>query len=188
MSSLYNQHNAKTINWRISMTEQERIQNEALLAEIESARKSLHTDVWKMGLLELLSMVEKGELVVKTTDSPIDVKWGTNFIETILLGLNTPQFIVRQNSSGKWLMVDGNKRMLLLLSFFGIAKNPDGSNHVSNKWLLEQGCLIPLINGLSIDTLHLKNARLIQFGKIDVVICRADKSKAELIHNMVSPV
>lgn len=171
------------------MTDQESIKhNEALLAEIESVRDSLHVDVWTMSVGELLSMAAKGELSVKTTDSPIDVKWGTDFIETMLLGLNTPQFVVRQNSSGKWKMVDGNKRMLLLLSFFGIAKNPDGSNHVSNKWVLEQGRLIPLLNSFSVDTLHLKNARLIKFGKIDVVICRANKPTAELIHNMVSTI
>jgi len=169
------------------MTEQEHIENEALLAKIESARESLHVDVWRMSIYDLLSMAEKGELVVKTTDSPIDGEWGTDFIETMLLGLNTPQFVVRQKSNGKWKIVDGNKRMLLLLSFFGIAKNPDGSNHVSNKWLLEQGRLIPLLNGLSVDTLHLRIARLIKIGKIDVVICRANKSTAALIHDMVSP-
>ncbi len=122
--------------------------------EITERRNSLSTDRLDMSFGEIMSMYERGEIIISPEFQRL-FRWSidqqTRFIESLLLGIPIPPIFVAEGQEGKWELVDGLQRLSTVLSFFGLLNNYD-----QNKWPLVGGDLIPSLEGYNIDSLPLK--------------------------------
>lgn len=113
--------------------------------EIKEARNNLTTDRLDMSYGELISMYERGDIIIAPAFQRL-FRWTnyqkTRFIESILLGIPTPPVFVAEDTDGKWELVDGLQRISTILSFFGILDEAEKANENKNNWLLEDGDLI----------------------------------------------
>lgn len=132
-----------------------KVGQEALLASIESSRNTLQTDKLDMSFGEIMSMYEKGEIIINPDFQRL-YRWKdyqkTRFIESILIGIPIPPIFVAEDKDGRWELVDGLQRLSTILSFFGILETlPE-----KNNWVLGDGDLIRDLDGYSCKDLPLK--------------------------------
>lgn len=150
------------------------ISDEILIAEITDGRNTLSTDRLDMSYGELINLYQRGDLVITPSFQRL-FRWGidrrSKFIESILLGIPIPPIFVAEDTDGKWELVDGLQRISTIISFFG--KLQDNSK---NKWVLEQGDLIPTMEGYNIDTLPKKYIRNIERTYCRVEIIKWDSN------------
>lgn len=139
-----------------------------LLADIEKSRNTLQTDKLDMSFGEIMSMYERGEIIINPDFQRL-YRWSdyqkTRFIESVIIGIPIPPVFVAEDDSGRWELVDGLQRLSTIFSFFGNLKG-DG---VENKWVLGAGDLLQALDGYNVDTLPLK----IQLN-IKRAVCRVE--------------
>lgn len=128
---------------------------EQLLQDVETAKNSLSTDRLDMSFGEIMSMYERDEIIINP-DFQRFFRWTdsqkTRFIESMLLGIPIPPIFVAEDKNGRWELVDGLQRLSTFLSFFGVLRTmPE-----KNKWFLENGDLVPKLEGFSCESLPLK--------------------------------
>lgn len=144
------------------------VTQEKLLSSIEKSRNTLQTDKLDMSFGEIMSMYERGEIIINPDFQRL-YRWSeyqkTRFIESVIIGIPIPPVFVAEDNSGRWELVDGLQRLSTIFSFFGNLKG-DG---VKNKWVLGAGDLIQALDGYSVDTLPLK----IQLN-IKRAVCRVE--------------
>jgi uncharacterized protein with ParB-like and HNH nuclease domain len=127
--------------------------------QILRERNQLSTDRLDMSFGEIMSMYERGEVIIKPAFQRYfrwDEEQRTRFIESILLGIPIPPIFVAENGDGIWELVDGLQRISTILSFFGVIRSNDSGIKDKNKWKLEEGDRISALEGLDCDTLPLK--------------------------------
>ncbi len=95
-------------------------------AELESAldraKKNVKTDSYAMSIGELISMYERGELILQPEYQRYfrwDETQKSRLIESILIGLPLPTFFVASNEEGNWEVVDGMQRLSTIFDFMG---------------------------------------------------------------------
>jgi uncharacterized protein with ParB-like and HNH nuclease domain len=85
-------------------------QQQELENEINYARNNLTTDRLDMSYGEIMSMYERGEIIIDPDFQRL-FRWSTfqktRFIESILLGIPTPPIFVAEDDEGRWELVDG---------------------------------------------------------------------------------
>lgn len=144
------------------------VTQEKLLSSIEKSRNTLQTDKLDMSFGEIMSMYERGEIIINPDFQRL-YRWSeyqkTRFIESVIIGIPIPPVFVAEDDSGRWELVDGLQRLSTIFSFFGNLKGDD----VKNKWALGAGDLIQALDGYSVDTLPLK----IQLN-IKRAVCRVE--------------
>lgn len=144
------------------------VTQEKLLSSIEKSRNTLQTDKLDMSFGEIMSMYERGEIIINPDFQRL-YRWSeyqkTRFIESVIIGIPIPPVFVAEDDSGRWELVDGLQRLSTIFSFFGNLKGDD----VKNKWVLGAGDLIQALDGYSVDTLPLK----IQLN-IKRAVCRVE--------------
>lgn len=144
------------------------VTQEDLLSAIETSRNTLQTDKLDMSFGEIMSMYERGEIIINPNFQRL-YRWSeyqkTRFIESVIIGIPIPPVFVAEDDSGRWELVDGLQRLSTIFSFFG---NLKGDN-VENKWMLGAGDLLQSLDGYKVDTLPLK----IQLN-IKRAVCRVE--------------
>lgn len=139
------------------MTKENQIAN--LEKEITDARNNLTTDRLDMSFGEIMSMYERGELII-TPEFQRLFRWKedqrTRFIESILLGIPIPPIFVAEDKDGKWELVDGLQRLSTILSYFGFLKSDDNKTLSKNNWILQKGDLIEATESLKCSDLPIK--------------------------------
>jgi len=128
---------------------------ETLLNDIETGRNTLQTDKLDMSFGEIMSMYEKGEIIINPDFQRL-YRWTeyqkTRFIESIIIGIPIPPIFVAEDKDGRWELVDGLQRLSTIFSFFGILKTlPE-----KNNWVLSDGDLIRALEKYTCSTLPLK--------------------------------
>ena len=139
-----------------------------LLTDIETSRNTLQTDKLDMSFGEIMSMYERGEIIINPDFQRL-YRWSeyqkTRFIESVIIGIPIPPVFVAEDVSGRWELVDGLQRLSTIFSFFGTLK---GEN-VQNKWVLGAGDMLQSLDGYNVDSLPLK----IQLN-IKRAVCRVE--------------
>ncbi|GHT77615.1 hypothetical protein AGMMS50262_19100 [Bacteroidia bacterium] len=132
-----------------------KVNQEKLLSAIEESRNTLQTDKLDMSFGEIMSMYEKGEIIINPEFQRL-YRWTdyqrTRFIESIIIGIPIPPIFVAEDKDGRWELVDGLQRLSTILSFFNTLKTlPE-----KNNWVLGDGDLIRELEGYSCNDLPLK--------------------------------
>lgn len=132
-----------------------KVNQKELLSAIENSRNTLQTDKLDMSFGEIMSMYEKGEIIINPDFQRL-YRWTlfqqTRFLESIIIGIPIPPIFVAEDKDGRWELVDGLQRLSTMLSFFGILKNlPE-----KNGWALSDGDLIKELEGYRCDDLPYK--------------------------------
>lgn len=130
--------------------------NDILLEqEIAETRNSLSTDRLDMSFGEIMSMYERGEIIIEPEFQRL-FRWTdyqkTRFLESLLLGIPIPPIFVAEDQNGRWELVDGLQRLSTVLSYFGMLK----SSAEKNDWILEKGELVKAFDGYACSNLPLK--------------------------------
>jgi uncharacterized protein with ParB-like and HNH nuclease domain len=129
--------------------------NQLLEQEITETRNSLSTDRLDMSFGEIISMYERGEIIIDPEFQRL-FRWTdyqkTRFVESLLLGIPIPPIFVAEDQNGRWELVDGLQRLSTILSYFGLLK----SSTEKNDWALEKGELVKTFEGYTCDNLPLK--------------------------------
>jgi len=102
---------------------------QSLETQIAEAQRLVKTDAYQMSLGEIVSMYEKGEIIVHPEFQRLfrwEIEQKSRLIESILLGIPLPPIFVFERDDGKWELVDGLQRLSTLFEFMGILKNPEG--------------------------------------------------------------
>lgn len=132
------------------------IEDRALEEEIKNARNNLSTDRLDMSYGEIMNMYEHDEIIISPEFQRL-YRWKneqkTRFMESIILGIPIPPIFVAANEDGVWELVDGLQRLSTILSFFGILK---ADKKDKNNWKMDQGSIISLLDGVSLETLPKK--------------------------------
>jgi uncharacterized protein with ParB-like and HNH nuclease domain len=137
------------------MTEDEYLLNSKIESDLLKARNSLSTDRLDMSFGEIISMYERGEMIINPEFQRL-FRWTkqqqTLFIESLLLGIPIPSIFVAEDNSGRWEIVDGLQRISTVLSFFGkLVSFPE-----KNNLTLLEGDIITSLQGYDSQTLPLK--------------------------------
>jgi len=123
--------------------------------KLEKTRNSLSTDRLDMSFGEIMSMYERGEIIIDPDFQRLfrwDTYQKTRFIESVLIGIPVPPIFVAEDKHGRWELVDGLQRISSIFSFFGILKTmPD-----KNNWIFCKGDLVPELENLGCKDLPLK--------------------------------
>ncbi len=128
----------------------------SLEAQVETQRNLLNTDRLDISFGEIISMYERGEIIVKPAFQRLfrwDEEQRTRFIESVLLGIPIPPIFVAEDKEGVWELVDGLQRISTILSFFGLLKSEDAGIKEKNKWELTEGDRLSALLGLTFETL-----------------------------------
>jgi hypothetical protein len=129
--------------------------DEILEQQIVETRNSLSTDRLDMSFGEIMSMYERGEIIIAPEFQRL-FRWTdyqkTRFIESLLLGIPIPPIFVAEDQNGRWELVDGLQRLSTVLSFFGLLK----SSTEKNNWILEKGELVDSFGNYACSNLPLK--------------------------------
>jgi hypothetical protein len=130
--------------------------NDTILEQqIADTRNSLSTDRLDMSFGEIMSMYERGEIIIDPEFQRL-FRWTndqkTRFLESLLLGIPIPPIFVAEDHNGRWELVDGLQRLSTVLSFFGLLK----SSIEKNNWILEKGELVNAFENYSYSNLPLK--------------------------------
>ena len=132
------------------------VDEQTLDAEIKETRNSLTTDRLDMSFGEIMSMYERGELVINPGFQRL-YRWSkeqkTKFMESIILGIPIPPIFVAEDNNGRWELVDGLQRLSTIFSFFGCLKTEEKN---INNWTLEAGDLLTSLDGFSKENLPMR--------------------------------
>jgi len=98
-------------------------QKQARLAkEVSIAQAQVKPDGYEMSLGELISIYERGEILIRPDYQRL-FRWSqeqkSRLIESILIGIPIPPLFVFQDDSGKWELVDGLQRVSTICEFRG---------------------------------------------------------------------
>jgi hypothetical protein len=128
----------------------------SLEKQIEEQRNSLYTDRLDLSFGEIMSMYERGEIIIKPAFQRYfrwDIEQRTRFIESLLLGIPIPPIFVAEDGDGVWELVDGLQRISTVLAFFGVLKSEDEGIKSKNNWSLIEGDKVSDLVGFSYETL-----------------------------------
>lgn len=123
---------------------------EELEAQILQGRNQLRTERMDMSFGEIISMYERGEIVIRPAFQRSfrwDITRRTRFIESLLLGIPIPPIFVAENEEGLLEVVDGLQRLSTIFSFFGVLKGEGKNITDNNNWVLEKGDRIAGLEG-----------------------------------------
>ena len=160
--------------------------------QISDERSRLSTDRMDISFGELINMYKAGELIIRPEYQRL-FRWSnsqkTSLIESILLGIPIPPIFVAEDDSGIWELVDGLQRVSTIISFFGELENAlllvgdedsteEETSDILNKWTLESGSLVDVLEGYNVDTLPKKFVINIKRAVCRVEILRGESNTA----------
>jgi uncharacterized protein with ParB-like and HNH nuclease domain len=111
---------------------------EALLAQLETAKKLVKTDDYAMSIGELANLYKDEEITLNPTFQRA-FRWEeeqkTKLVESILIGIPIPEIFVSQKSDGTWNVVDGVQRLSTIFQLMGVLEQEDPLELTSCKYL-----------------------------------------------------
>ncbi len=117
----------------------------SLHQDIQRARKRISREGYDMSIGELISLHDRGELVISPPYQRL-YRWEdeqkSRFIESILLNVPIPPIFVFTTADGKWELVDGLQRVSTCLQFMG--KHP-----TLQRFVCDGTNLVPSLSGVS---------------------------------------
>ncbi|WP_423214617.1 DUF262 domain-containing protein [Streptococcus equinus] len=146
--------------------------NNTFMDELLRERKNIKTDSYDMSIGELINLYKEKELKLNPAYQRLyrwDDEHKTNFIESILIGIPIPPIFVAQKDDGKWDIVDGVQRISTLLQLTG-----DLPDH--NPLTLQGTETLPLLKGMSWETMPIEAKRLLRRTRIGVSIIFTENS------------
>ncbi|MBW1649685.1 MAG: DUF262 domain-containing protein [Deltaproteobacteria bacterium] len=166
--------------------------------QISNGRGRLSADRMDLSFGELISLYKNKELIIRPEYQRF-FRWNqqqkTALIESILLSIPIPPIFVAEDEDGIWELVDGLQRVSTFISFFGELdtnvsqsvfqrdneEEMDNGEEISinNKWTLEEGGLIPGLEGFDIETLPSKYKM-----NLKRAVCRVEILRGESSHVM----
>lgn len=168
-------------------------ENTSLLEQqIFDERSRLSTDRMDISFGELINMYKVGELIIRPEYQRL-FRWSniqkTSLIESILLGIPIPPIFVAEDDAGIWELVDGLQRVSTIISFFGELEDAlllvgdedateEDADAILNKWTLESGSLVDVLEGYNVDTLPKKYVINIKRAVCRVEILRGESNTA----------
>ncbi len=129
-----------------------------LKEEIEKAQRQVRTDSLSMSIGEIVSMYQRGELIIRPPFQRLfrwEMEQKSRLIESILLGIPIPPIFVFEAEEGIWELIDGLQRLSTILEFMGILLNDNTKMTVAPSYLEGTGYLPSLRN-----TVWEKSARI----------------------------
>ena len=160
--------------------------------QISDERSRLSTDRMDISFGELINMYKAGELIIRPEYQRL-FRWSnsqkTSLIESILLGIPIPPIFVAEDDNGIWELVDGLQRVSTIISFFGELEDAllltgdeniteEDASTILNKWTLESGSLVDVLEGFNVDTLPKKLVINIKRAVCRVEILRGESNTA----------
>ena len=160
--------------------------------QISDERSRLSTDRMDISFGELINMYKVGELIIRPEYQRL-FRWSnyqkTSLIESILLGIPIPPIFVAEDDAGIWELVDGLQRVSTIISFFGDLEDAlllvgdedateEDADAILNKWTLESGSLVDVLEGYNVDTLPKKYVINIKRAVCRVEILRGESNTA----------
>ena len=119
--------------------------------EIELARKNIASQFMGMRIFNLKLSYMGNEIHLRTTDNLQHYWWDQNkktgFIESILLGLPTGDFIFSKQERFNLEIIDGQQRLLTIMEFIGVLNN--GLGGYEKPLILNGGEILPFLQGMS---------------------------------------
>jgi len=100
-----------------------------LTNEIDNAQRLVRTDAYQMSIGEIVSMYERGEIIIDPEFQRLfrwDIGQKSKLIESLLLGIPLPSIFVFEKEDGSWELIDGLQRISTILEFMGLLKSPEG--------------------------------------------------------------
>lgn len=160
--------------------------------QISDERARLSSDRMDISFGELVNLYKNEELIIRPEYQRLfrwNEKQKTGLIESILLGIPIPPIFVAEDKDGIWELVDGLQRVSTIISFFGDmggdnitielpCNDDDDSEYCQvsnlNYWKLEEGSLIPELEGFDSKTLPKK-----YLINIKRAVCRVEILRGE---------
>lgn len=100
--------------------------NLALESSLDKVKRTVNTDSYPMSIGEIISMYEKGEIILHPEYQRY-FRWTaeqkSKLIESVLIGLPLPSFFVAQDGNGNWEVVDGMQRLSTIFEFIRVLKD-----------------------------------------------------------------
>ncbi|MBA3284493.1 MAG: DUF262 domain-containing protein [Nitrosopumilus sp.] len=128
------------------------VDDQALIEQVNNAKKEFITDGYSMSIGELLSMYKEEEIIIDP-DFQRAFRWSvtqqTRFIESILIGVPIPSIFVFQNANGKWEVVDGVQRLSTIFQFVGVLKGKDKEGEDLKPTILEDTKDLPFLKDMT---------------------------------------
>ena len=122
-----------------------------LLSQVKKAQAQVKPDGYEMSLGEMISIYERGEIVINPEYQRL-FRWSSDqkskFIESILIGIPVPPVFVFQTDDGKWELVDGLQRLSTIFEFRGVLRHP-GQVAARPASILSGTSLMPALEGVS---------------------------------------
>lgn len=145
---------------------------ENISSEISKARQKVKTDDYSMSIGELISLYRDEEIILDPAFQRL-FRWRDNqktkLIESILIGIPTPEVFVAQKGDGTWHVVDGVQRLSTIFQLTGVLKGVKPLKMTSCKY-------IPSLEGRVWDELPLSTQREFKKSKIKVSIILTENS------------
>ncbi|MFK5880507.1 MAG: DUF262 domain-containing protein [Flavobacteriaceae bacterium] len=164
------------------MTELTDDQNK-ILKEVSSARKTIKTDDYSMSIGELINLYSENEIKLDPAFQRL-FRWDnhqrTKLIESILIGIPIPEIFVAQKSDGTWHVVDGVQRLSTIFQLVGKLSGEEGLTLTTCKY-------IPSLEGKSWTDLPVSTQREFKKSKIKVNIIlteNSDEAQYELFQRL----
>ncbi len=135
------------------------VNEEAVIEQVNNAKKEFITDGYSMSIGELISMYREEEIIINP-DFQRAFRWSvtqqTRLIESILIGVPIPSIFVFQNADGKWEVVDGVQRLSTIFQFVGALKGKDKDGEDLKPTVLEETKNLPFLKNMTWATLPQK--------------------------------
>lgn len=123
----------------------------SLQTEIDKARVQVRTDEYSMSIGEIVTMYEKGELIINPSFQRL-FRWEehqkSKFIESILLGIPIPPIFVFETKQAEWELIDGLQRISTILEFMGLLRDPKDGNELRPASQLSATAYLPSLSGI----------------------------------------
>lgn len=148
------------------------MENNDLMLELATERKSIKTDSYEMSIGEIISLFHDGDLKLNPAYQRLfrwDQDHKVRFIESILIGIPIPEIFVAQKEDGKWDVVDGVQRISTLLQFVGVLPNHD-------PLVLDGTKDLPSLQGMTWETMPMEAKRIFKRTRIGINIILTENS------------
>lgn len=157
--------------------------HDSILAELDSARKTVKTDDYSMSIGELINLYRDNEIKLDPAFQRL-FRWEdrqkTKLIESILIGIPIPEIFVAQKADGIWHVVDGVQRLSTIYQFIGVLTDSEPLTLTTSKYL-------PSLEHARWENLPISTQREFKKSKIKINIIlteNSDEAQYELFQRL----
>jgi len=139
---------------------------------ISKPQFNLKTSSYDYNIDYIISLIEEKQIILENTNKLWTQEKASKLIESILMNFPIPLLYLQEQQDGKWLVVDGVKRILAILNFY------------KNKYELSNLEILTAFESMRFQDLPPQAKRLINLSVMHIVLIRRN-SNPNIISNMV---